>query len=104
MTYYNEPGPIPNRDELQQEKIDRLDPPAAGILPGLPGGPKRPSQPPEYLPPEYDSSANTTSFAVYSVTGMPASGLPAVYNTHPMDENLRYNRERTQPGQGLRYQ
>ena len=51
------------------------------------------------LPIGIDSSANTSSFAVYSLTGLP-SGLPSAYRREKIDENLTYDVERLQSERG----
>ena len=77
-------GPLPNRDELQREKVDSLAATPGGRKLFAPG----PKAPPDYFPPDYDSSANTTSYAVFSVTGMSERGLPPFYRSEKMDDNL----------------
>ncbi|CAD7929003.1 unnamed protein product [Amoebophrya sp. A25] len=92
-------GPMPPRDELQQERKDALS--------GTPGDidfkqvlrgklmQEAPHPAPDYVPPDYDALANTSSFAVYSVTGRPAPvDQPAAIRSEKLNDNLTFNVEK----------
>jgi len=101
--------PMPPRDQIQKERKNLLlstpgdidlvgmkkDP--VGTVVNMLKPPKTPQPAPDYVPPDYDATANTSSYAVFSVTGQPIPmDMPSGYRTEEVEEEaLRWNAERT---------
>ncbi|CAD7941122.1 unnamed protein product [Amoebophrya sp. A120] len=115
MRRWNQPfGPMPPREQLQQEKMSvQLQTPGDIDIQALKRKefstllrpPKKPEPPPDYVPPDYDATANTSSYAVFSVTGQPIPfDQPAGYRVQPMAEDLTYSVQRNRDNHGWKFE